>query len=153
MNMKYPFEVMRQTRKNILFFLDELDEDKINKIPKGFNNNIAWNLGHILVTHQLLFYGNAKQELKITNEWVEKYRKGSKPPERVEMSEFEQLKEQFISLIDQAEEDYVSGLFRNYQAYTTSYGVQINTIEDVIRFIYAHEAFHWGIIVAMKKIV
>ena len=92
-------------------------------------------------------------ELKIPNEWVERYRKGTKPPERIEMGEFEQIKEQFISLIDQAEEDYATGLFRNYQAYTTSFGVQINTIEDVIRFIYAHEAFHWGIIAAMKKIV
>lgn len=153
MNMKFPFEVYRQTRKNILFFLDELDEDKINKIPAGFSNNIAWNLGHIVVTHQLLFYANAGKDVKIPAEWVDKYRKGTKPEGRVSMEEFEEIKSVMISLIDESEIDYVNGMFSSYQPYTTSYGVQINCIEDVIRFIYAHEGFHWGIIVAMKKIV
>ena len=67
--------------------------------------------------------------------------------------EFEQMKSILVSTIDQAEQDYVKGVFINYQSYKTSYGVQINSIEDVIRFIYAHEGFHWGIIVALKKIV
>ena len=30
---------------------------------------------------------------------------------------------------------------------------QINTIEDVIQFIYAHDALHWGIILSMLKVV
>jgi len=153
MNMKFPFEVYRQTRKNILFFLDDLNEEKINRIPKGFANNIAWNLGHIVVTQQLLFYGNSGNEVKISKEWIDKYRKGTKPPERVSMEEFEKIKSVLVSSIDESEKDYVSGMFSSYNAYATSYGVQLNSIEDVIRFIYAHDGFHWGIIVALKKIV
>jgi hypothetical protein len=151
--MKFPFEVYRQTRKNILFFLDDLNEDKINCIPDGFKNNIVWNLGHILVTQQLLFYGNSGNELKIPGEWVDKYRKGTKPEGRVSMEEFDKMKAMLVSTIDESERDYVSGLFSSYNAYATSYGVQINSIEDLIRFIYAHDGFHWGIIVAMKKLV
>ena len=151
--MKFPFEVYRQTRKNTLFYLENLDEDKINEIPDGFSNNIAWNLGHILVTQQLLFYTNSGQDVKVPSEWIERYRKGSKPPERVSIEEFEQIKGMFISLIDQAEQDFANGHFDNYNAYKTSYGIQINTIEDLIQFIYAHDAFHWGIIVALKKLV
>jgi len=153
MNMKFPFEVYRQTRKNTLFYLENLDEDKINEIPDGFSNNIAWNLGHILVTQQLLFYTNSGQDVKVPSEWIERYRKGSKPPERVSIEEFELIKGMFISLIDQAEKDFDNGHFDNYNAYKTSYGIQINTIEDLIQFIYAHDAFHWGIIVALKKLV
>lgn len=153
MNMKFPFEVYRQTRKNILFYLDELDEDQINVIPTGFSNNIAWNLGHIIVTQQLLFYTNAGAEVIVPEKWIERFKKGSKPEGRVSLSEFEQMKSMLVSTIDQAEQDYVKGVFINYQSYKTSYGVQINSIEDVIRFIYAHEGFHWGIIVALKKIV
>ncbi len=153
MNMKFPFEVNRQTRKNTLFYLDNLDEDKINMIPAGFKNNIAWNLGHILVTHQLLFYGNSGQDITVSKEWIEKYRKGSTPSERVTMEEFEEIKSMFVGSIDREEEDYNNGLFKNYTAYQTSYGIAINDIEDLIRFIYAHDAFHWGIIVALKKLV
>ena len=151
--MKFPFEVYRQTRKNILYYLDELDEEKINAIPQGFSNNIVWNLGHIVVTQQLLFNKNAGVDLNIPSAWVDKYRKGSKPDGKVSMKEFNELKGLLVSLIDQAEKDYVAGLFSNYTSYTTSYGVQINAIEDVIRFIYAHDGFHWGIIVALRKIV
>jgi hypothetical protein len=151
--MKFPFEVYRQTRKNILFYLDELDEDQINVIPTGFSNNIAWNLGHIIVTQQLLFYTNAGAEVIVPEKWIERFKKGSKPEGRVSLNEFEQMKSMLVSTIDQAEQDYVKGIFINYQSYKTSYGVQINSIEDVIRFIYAHDGFHWGIIVALKKIV
>jgi len=153
MNMKFPFEVYRQTRKNILFFLDELTEEQINTIPAGFSNNIAWNLGHIVVTQQLLFYKNANAEMKVPTTWVEKYRKGTKPETKVTLEEFENIKSILVSSINQAEKDYVAGVFKHYTPYSTSFGVQINTIEDVIRFIYAHEGFHWGIIVALKKLV
>lgn len=153
MNMKFPFEVYRQTRKNILYYLDDLDEDQINEIPQGFSNNIVWNLGHIIVTQQLLFNGNAGIEMKIPVDWVEKYRKGSKPSERVSLEEFELMKEILVSKIDESEVDYVNGLYSTYSPYKTTYGIQINTIEDVIRFLYAHDGFHWGIIVALKKIV
>jgi len=153
MKMKFPFEVYRQTRKNTLYYLDGLNEDKINMIPDGFSNNIAWNLGHIVITQQLLFYSNSGQEVIIPEEWIEKYRKGSKPVDRVSMEEFDQIKGLFISTIDRAEEDFNKGVFDDYTAYTTSYGIHISDIEDLIRFIYAHDAFHWGIIVALKKLV
>jgi hypothetical protein len=153
MNMKFPFEVYRQTRKNILFYLEELTEEQINTIPAGFSNNIAWNLGHIVVTQQLLFYHNANVEMKVPSTWVEKYRKGTKPEVKMTMEEFEDIKSILVSSIDQAEKDYVDGVFKHYTPYSASYGVQINSIEDVIRFIYAHEGFHWGIIVALKKLV
>jgi hypothetical protein len=153
MNMKFPFEVYRQTRKNILYYLDELTEEQINKIPDGFSNNIAWNLGHLIVTQQLLFYANAGKEVIISADWIDRFRKGTKPEGTVSLVEFEAMKNILVSSIDRAEEDYVKGVFEHYTPYKTSYGVQINSIEDVIRFIYAHEGFHWGIIVALKKIV
>lgn len=153
MNMRFPFEVYRQTRKNILFYLDDLDEDQINEIPPGFSNNIAWNLGHLIVTQQLLFYVNAGVDVIVPTGWIDRFKKGSKPEGRVSIAEFEEMKNLLVSSIDKAEEDYVANVFKGYKPYKTSYGVQINSIEDVIRFIYAHEGFHWGIIVALKKIV
>jgi uncharacterized damage-inducible protein DinB len=151
--MNFPFEVMRQTRKNTLSFLENLDEDKINKIPDGFGNNIAWNLGHILITQQLLFYTNSGNMVSVPQEWIEKYRKGSKPSARISIGEFEQIKALFVSSIDNAEKDYKDGIFSKYKAYKTSYGIQIENIEDLIRFLYAHDAFHWGVIASLMKIV
>lgn len=153
MDLKFTFEVARQTRKNTLYFLDGLDEDRINTIPEGFKNNIAWNLGHILITFQILVYKNAGLEMNLPIEWIDRYKKGSFPAERIKFDEFEAIKEMFVPLIDKAEEDYEKGIFTHYNSYPTSYGIALNRVEDVFQFIYAHEAFHWGVIVAMKKLV
>lgn len=153
MNMKDAFEINRQTRKNICDYLDGLNEDNINAIPDGFGNNIAWNLGHILVTQQLLEYGLSNTAVRIPKEWISKYKKGSKPDSRVSMEEFEHIKSLFISTIDWAEEDYNLGKFNNFTPYKTSYGFPLNKIEDVLRFVYAHDAFHWGVIASMRKVI
>jgi hypothetical protein len=153
MAVQFPFEVYRQTRKNIFNYLDGLNGDQVNAIPDGFKNNIAWNLGHLIVTQQLLFYSNAGVKAIVPKEWIEKYRKGSAPEGRVSEKEFDKMKSVLVTLIDKAEEDYKAGVFSNYTPYLTSYGVQLNTIEDVVQFIYAHDGFHWGIIAAIKKIV
>ena len=153
MDSNFSFEVARQTRRNILFYLDGLDEDNINSIPGGFKNNIAWNVGHIFITYQLLVFKNAGLELNVPEDWVEKYRKGSAPSERIDFVEFEAIKERFITELDRAELEYSKGSFENYSAYSTSYGISLNCIEEVFQFIYAHEALHWGVIMAMKKLV
>lgn len=153
MNLKTEFEINRQTRKNILYYLKGLSEDQINIIPDGFSNNIAWNFGHILVTQQLLTYGLSGIEIKVPKEWIAKYRKGSKPEERISMKELEEIKAVFVDTIDWAEADYNADKFSNFSAYTTSYGFPLTQIEDVIRFVYAHDALHWGIIMAMLKLV
>ena len=153
MDSNFSFEVARQTRRNILFYLDGLDEDNINSIPGGFKNNIAWNVGHIFITYQLLVFKNAGLELNVPEDWVEKYRKGSAPSERIDFVELEAIKERFITELDRAELEYSKGSFDNYSAYSTSYGISLNCIEEVFQFIYAHEALHWGVIMAMKKLV
>ena len=63
------------------------------------------------------------------------------------------VKEMYVTSIDQVEKNYNAGFFSSYQPYQTSYGIYINTIEDVIQFIYAHDALHWGIILSMLKVV
>jgi len=153
MDLQFAFEVNRQTRKNILRSVEGLTEKQINTIPEGFKNNIAWNFGHILIMQQLLFYTMSGNEPMVSEELIGKYKKGSRPVEIITIEEFDELKELYVKSIDKAEEDYNSGLFSGYQPYQTSYGINIDTIEDVIQFIYTHDALHWGIILSMLKVI
>jgi uncharacterized damage-inducible protein DinB len=153
MNLQFAFEVNRQTRKNILRTIDGLTEEEINIIPDGFKNNIAWNLGHILITQQLLFYTMSGNKPLVSKELIEKYKKSSRPTENISMEEFDSIRELYTTSINKAEEDYNAGLFAGYQPYQTSYGIYINNIEDVIQFIFAHDAFHWGVMASMRKLV
>ena len=153
MDLQFAFEVNRQTRKNIIRTVEGLTEEQINIIPEGFKNNIAWNFGHILIMQQLLFYTLSGNAPIVSEEMIRKYQKKSRPTDTISIKEFELIKDKYVSSIDKAEEDYKSGLFEGYQPYQTSYGVYINRIEDVIQFIYAHDALHWGIILSMLKVI
>ncbi len=149
--MKTSFEHLRQTRNNLLAFFEK-HEGKAHLIPNGFNNSLYWNLAHCVVTQQLLCYKLSGNEMLISDEIVEKYRKGSLAPTDVPSDiELNQIKELIISSVDQLERDYNGGLFKQYSEYPTSYGVTLNSIEDAIQFNSLHEALHLGYMMSMVK--
>jgi len=39
-----------------LEYFDNYTLEQLNKIPEGFSNNLIWNIGHIIVTQQVLIY-------------------------------------------------------------------------------------------------
>ncbi|MDQ1000291.1 putative damage-inducible protein DinB [Neobacillus niacini] len=47
------FNQLESYRSYILGVLENVTEDKAAVIPKGFNNNIRWNLGHIYLDQYL----------------------------------------------------------------------------------------------------
>ena len=151
--MKTQFNLLRQTRKNILADIESLSLDQINHIPQNFNNNIAWHLGHIVVTPQLLQYKMSGLEPKISAEMIDLYRKGTKPGNPLNEAEYLELRNLLIELPDELETDYNEGLFKNYMTYETSYGFTLNNIEDAIAFANVHEAVHYGMMKGMIKLL
>ncbi len=149
--MKNHFQLLHKTRNNVLRLTENLSLETLNKIPEGFNNNIAWNLGHLVATQQLLCYGLSGQQILVENDFITKYRKGSKPEGDIDQAQLDFIKNQLIVLVDKTEEDLEKGIFQNFKEYPTSYGIVLNSIEDAIVFNNAHEAMHLGYIIAMKK--
>lgn len=147
------FEILRQTRKNQLSIIENYDYDQLNLIPEGFNNNLIWNLGHVVITQQLLCYKLSGNRLKIDSTLVDKYRKGSKPEGPVSKEEIQQIKDYVLATVDQMEADFKAGLFQQYNTYSTSYGITLNSIEDAINFNNSHEAMHLGTMMALCKLV
>ena len=117
----------------------------MNYIPDGFKNNLAWHLGHIVVTQQLLNYKLSGLPLKVDNVYVEKYRKGTGPEGHIDAEEIDFLKGSAMSLIEELQEDLKKGLFENFQRYETSYGVTIENIEEALQFVIMHDALHLGL--------
>lgn len=56
---------------------------QLNRIPVGFNNNIIWNIGHIIVTQQKLIYRGSPLQGYISDELFKKYQSRTKPTESV----------------------------------------------------------------------
>lgn len=151
--MKKYFEYHQVTRNNVLKLIENLDLAQLNKIPEGFNNNLAWNLGHIVATQQLLCYGLSKLPMELENDYISKYRKDSKPEGDITQEDLDFMKNKMIVLADKMQDDYANGIFKEYKEYTTSYNVTLSSIEDAILFNNMHEAMHLGFMIALKKMV
>lgn len=151
--MEKQLSISRQTRRNFLSLIDSLSTEQLNKIPEGLNNNIVWNLGHIIVTQQLLCYALAGVTPTMEKSLIEKYRKGTRPEGFIDSDEINVLKSHLFSLVDELEKDIKTGMFGNYQPYTTSYGVELTSINDAVAFFPVHEAMHYGVALTIRKFV
>lgn len=148
-------EIIRASRKALLFLVEDLTTEQLNKIPTGFNNNLAWQMGHLIVSQQLLCYKLSNNELVIDPNLVEKYKNGSKPESFISAEEIAQLKHDLLGVIDQLESDLATDKFNNYFPYTISTykGLKLESLQDAVKFIASHDGLHYGCSLMMKKLV
>lgn len=146
-------DTIQASRKLFLKLMDGLSIDQLNKIPDGFNNNIIWNFGHVIVSQQILCYKLAGVPLKIEETFVSKYSKGTKPEAFINDNELDYLKQQSLQLINELIGDIEKNVFNNFTSYTTSFNVTLNSIEDAVKFLTMHEGLHLGYSLALKRIV
>ena len=147
------FQVTTFNRTTLLYFLENLSAEQLVAIPKGFKNNIIWNIAHILITEQMLTYGLSGLTLKVDKKFVKMYGKGSLPSDKISKETIEEIKEQLIPAAKQTKIDYENGVFKNFKEYLTSTGIALKNIDDAITFNTFHEGIHFGVILAIKKIV
>ena len=152
--MNLQISVLKKTRELVLKSIANLSHDQLLKIPDGFNNNILWNVTHLVVTQQLLHYKLSGLDCLIPDETIDAYKKGTTPPsEPMSEEEFEEIKELLAGLPDTLEEDLNEGIFKDYTEYPTSTGFVLHNIEEAISFNNMHEGLHLGTIMALAKLV
>jgi len=149
--MEKEFYLLEKTRNNVISSIENLTIEELNKIPDGFNNNIAWNVGHLIVTQQLLCYKLSGLPVKYEDSMIKDLMKGSAPTQEYKNIDITFFKNELITTIEGIKEDYNSGKFKEYKTYETSYGVELNSVEDAIAFNNLHEAMHLGYIFALKR--
>lgn len=151
--MKKQFELLKATRNNILKVTEGLSDEQLLKIPAGFNNNILWNMGHVITSTERLTYVLSGLPMKLSDAYVTWFIKGSDPKQWTQMPSVEEVKALLLSTPDRLQEDYGKGIFKNYKEYPTSYGYLLKNIEEAIAFSVVHEAMHLGNIQSMKKLL
>lgn len=151
--MNQTFDITRTSRKIISQFLENYTLEQLNKIPEGYSNSLIWNIGHIVVVQQILVYKLSGLPMLISDEMVEKYRKGTKPEWDVTQPEVDEIKSLLIETVNQTELDYNNKVFKNYIEYPTSTGFVLKIAEDALSFNSFHEALHIGILMSVKKFV
>lgn len=144
-------ELLKAERNLIYTGIEKLTEEQLLKIPDGYKNNILWNLGHIIVTQQMLHYTLSRLEMHIPKEFVSLFRTGTSPLMWTESPDIESVKSLLLELPDKFLQDYKNDRFKEFRPYKTSTGVQLNSFEDAVSFNHFHEGTHTGIILGLIK--
>lgn len=149
--MTQAFAHLRQLRNNMIGFFEK-HESKAHIVPEGFNNTLYWNFAHCVVTQQLLCYKLAGKQMKVSDELIDKYKKGTSAPLfKPSEAEVKQVKLLALSLVYKMEADFNAGFFQGFSEYTTSFKVTLNSIDEAILFNNVHEGLHFGYMMAMVK--
>lgn len=150
--MQTTFKLLTITRNNIKVIIDSLSLEQLNTKPSNFNNTIAWQLGHIIVTQQLLCYAMSDNAPIISETLIDKYRKGSQSG-IISQKELGELLALLETTNMQLAYDYNNNLFKAYTTYETSFGFTLTNIEEAIQMNAVHEGLHLGNIMALQKLV
>lgn len=151
--MHQTFDITKTSRKVLSQILENHTLEQLNKIPEGFKNNLIWNIGHIIVVQQMLVYKLSGLPMMISDDMVEKYKKGTKPEHIVTQEEVDEMKLLLFETINQTEVDFNNKIFKNYQEFTTMLGFTLKNAEDALSFNYYHEAVHTGIMLGIRKFI
>lgn len=149
--MTWAFDITIKNRIVLNSFLENLSLRDLNKIPKGFSNNIIWNIAHTIVTQQQLVYKLSGLPVIVPEEMIEKYRKGTKPIRDLTQAEVDEIKGLLFSTIKKTKEDYDNEVFREYNEYTVTTKNILTNVKDAVEFNNFHEGIHLGYILALKK--
>ena len=151
--MNTSLDVTRTSRKMLAQILKGYTLEQLNAIPQGHNNNLIWNIGHIVVVQQMLVYKGSGLPMQISDTLVEKYKKGTKPEQDATQAEVDEICNLLLATIDQTELDVNNNSFVNYQEYPTSTGFVLKTVKDAMVFNSFHEGIHIGAFLSLRKMV
>lgn len=135
------------TRRAILKDIENASEKNFDVQPEGFNNNVHWQLGHVLVAAENFLFGPSGQ---LPEEYGKLFGYGSKPSAWEEdvpsvATLVEQLKEQ-LNRIKELPDHHFDEKLPEPVIGNTTYG-------ELASFTAFHEANHSGQIHAMVRLL
>lgn len=151
--MEKIFDTTLQNRKFLYKILDNTPRQQLLEIPTGFRNNIWWNIAHVVATQQVLVYKFSRLKVRIPEQYIEKFKKGTVPDGTATDAEIKEIADFLISTAEWAKEDYENGLFEDFNEYTASLNVSLRNVEDAMTFNVFHEGLHLGTILGLQKVV
>jgi hypothetical protein len=145
-------ENIRLTREFLLSLTKDLSTSQLNTIPPGFNNNIIWNIGHLVASQYGICYlrsNNILPDQKLFDE----FKVGSKPERDRTDQEIKDIKELLFTSLTELKADLDAEKLNNYTPWTTRHNVNIKNIQNAIAFLPYHEGMHAGYIMALKRVI
>jgi len=151
--MESVFKTWKTSRDLYLKFFDQYTVAQLNTIPKGFSNNLIWNIGHVIVAQQALIYKNSGLDGYISKDMFDLYKPGTFPTGRTSKEEIMQLQVLLMEMIEKTEEDFNKDVFKTFHSRMTGTGFHLGSLRDAFEFNNYHEGLHLGLMMNIRKFV
>lgn len=151
--MKKEIELIRHVRNSILKMIEPLSDGQLNFIPEKFDNNIIWNLAHMIICQQGMCYKQGNLDIHVDSSDFADFVSGTRPDRVVNHEEISMIRDLFLTTIDRFEQDVDTDKFAGYKAWHLPNGIELNTIGDALKLTAVHEGRHFGAVTALSKLV
>ncbi|WNB91187.1 DinB family protein [Bacillus sp. NEB1478] len=138
------------TRDFFLKNIESMSAEMADIQPEGFNNNIRWHVGHVLVTAEYFMFGYPEKSKALPVDYIQLFNRGTSPADW--KGEVPSLQELTTQLKDQLEriKEIPAERFQD-QLKQPFFG--LNTVGELAVFANYHETYHSGQLHAMKKVI
>ena len=145
--MEQTFKILQKSREKLEKMCVDLPHETLNRIPEGFNNNLIWNLGHIVAVQQLIIYGLSKLPYVVDDFIIDNFRNKTRPERAFTTEEIGLVFSALTSSILQLEKDYKDNKFVNPTPFISkTLEASFEGIDGLIQFNLYHEGIHTGVI-------
>ncbi|PAE38330.1 DinB family protein [Bacillus sp. 7884-1] len=142
------FTQLENYRSYILGVLENVTKEEVEVIPKGFNNNIRWNLGHIYLDQYLWIQAVTKEKAGVPEQFKAWFGYGTSPANFTqETPTIEELKKLLKEQPAKIKAEYGDRLEEEFPP--TEMGM--HTIEQVLIRTIFHEGMNLQTILDLKK--
>lgn len=151
--MEAVIKAWKTSRKIYLEYFDKYSLEQLNIVPAKFNNNLIWNIGHIIAAQQSLVYRTSNLPMNIRDDFFDRYKPGTKPTGAVSQREVNEIRSLLTSMIDQTETDLANGKFVSFNERNTITGFHLGNLQDAFVFNNYHEGLHLGYMKSIARFV
>jgi hypothetical protein len=145
------FKTFRITRFHLMREVEGLTHEQLLTIPEGREDNILWNIGHLLCSISRLTYVFSGYDLPIPDHYLGLFGKNSNALDWKSNPDPDEVLKYFTDLPGKIEEDYQSGKFNEYKTLQIVPDDDIQNVEEAIAFHCFHEGLHIGKILTLKE--
>ncbi|WP_219834633.1 DinB family protein [Paenibacillus sp. R14(2021)] len=146
----YVLDMLDRNHSRLLKLAEACSEDERNAVPEGFNNNIHWNIGHVLTVTERLVFEITGQTMAISDDYLTFFRSGTKPAEwQGEPPAWDVIMTQL-----REQPDRIRELLKDSLHVTVKENfAKAETVDELIAAALLHEVMHSSTISAMLKVL
>lgn len=148
------FSQMSNARLLVGLATREVSEEEANAIPKGFTNNIRWQVGHLLMCAENLLLTQTGLGKTVPSEWGKYFLPGTSPNDfSTETPSFKELRAALKNQTEQIPTLISKNWDRELSHGLTLPRTTITTVEDAFLFCLFHEGLHLGQVQSIRRLV